>query len=71
MDVVSGGQPLTPEERGRIFERFYRGRSARSAEGVGLGLALSREISEVLGGRIEVVRDGPPTQFRVTIPLTR
>jgi signal transduction histidine kinase len=70
VDVVNGGQPLTGEERARIFERFYRGRSGGPVEGLGLGLALSREICEVLGGRIELVGSGPATQFRVSIPKT-
>jgi len=68
VDVINGGEPLTAEERTRIFDRFYRGRSARSVEGLGLGLALSREICEVLGGRVELVGNGPTTQFRVSIP---
>jgi signal transduction histidine kinase len=68
IDVVNGGEPLTAEERARIFERFYRGRSARSVEGLGLGLALSQEICEALGGRIELVESDPATRFRVSIP---
>jgi len=68
LDVVNGGEPLTAEERTGLFERFFRGRSARSVEGLGLGLALSREICEVLGGRIELVGDGPATHFKVSIP---
>ena len=68
VDVVNGGEPLTAEERARVFERFYRGRSARSAEGLGLGLALSREICEALGGRIELVESDLATRFRVSIP---
>jgi signal transduction histidine kinase len=68
VEVVNGGEPLTAEERRHVFERFYRGRSARAVDGVGLGLALSREICEVLGGRIELVGDGPETRFRVSIP---
>jgi signal transduction histidine kinase len=68
-EVANGGEPLTPEERARIFDRFYRGRAGRQQEGFGLGLALVREICEVLGGRIEVAEGGPQTRFRVTLPL--
>ena len=68
VDVVNGGEPLTAEERTRLFERFHRGRSARSVEGLGLGLALSREICEVLEGRIELVEEGPATHLRVSLP---
>ena len=68
LDVINGGQPLAGEERERIFERFFRGRSARATEGLGLGLALCREICEVLGARIELVGSGPATHFRVSIP---
>jgi signal transduction histidine kinase len=68
LDVVNGGPPLAGEERQRVFERFFRARSARATEGLGLGLALCRQICELLGGRIELVGGGPATHFRVTIP---
>jgi signal transduction histidine kinase len=68
IQVSNGGEPLRPEERARIFERFYRGRGGRRAGGFGLGLALVREICGVLGGRVELVGEGPGTVFRVTIP---
>jgi signal transduction histidine kinase len=68
LDVVNGGPPLAGEDRRRLFERFHRGRAARAGEGVGLGLALCREICELLGGRIELVGEGPATQMRVSIP---
>jgi signal transduction histidine kinase len=66
----NGGVPLGQEERARIFERFYRGRSAYRTEGFGLGLPLVKEICEVLGGRVELVGQGPETVFRVTLPRT-
>jgi len=69
IDVSNGGEPLTAEERVRLFDRFYRGRSARRVDGLGLGLALVREICDVLGGRVELVESGPLTRFRVTIPV--
>ena len=71
IQVSNGGPPLTAEERTRLFERFYRGREGRRGEGFGLGLALAREICGVLGGRVELVGEGPTTVFRVTIPAGR
>ncbi|MFH0917136.1 MAG: HAMP domain-containing sensor histidine kinase [bacterium] len=68
IQVANGGEPLDPEERARIFERFYRGRGGRRGEGFGLGLALVREICGLLGGRVELVGDGPSTVFRVAVP---
>jgi signal transduction histidine kinase len=68
-EVANGGEPLTSEEKARIFDRFYRGRAGRQTDGFGLGLALVREICEVLGGRVELVEGDRSTRFRVTLPL--
>ncbi|MBN1629197.1 MAG: HAMP domain-containing histidine kinase [Thermoleophilia bacterium] len=66
--VSNGGEPLSAEDRARVFDRFYRGGSGRRVDGLGLGLALVREICDVLGGRVELVGVGPSTCFRVTLP---
>jgi signal transduction histidine kinase len=66
--VTNGGTPILPDDRARVFERFYRGRSSYRSEGFGLGLPLVREICEVLGGGIELVGPGPSTTFAVTLP---
>lgn len=71
LEVANGGQPLTSEERARVFSRFYRGQGARQTDGFGLGLALVWEICEVLGGRVELVEGGQLTRFRVILPLGR
>ncbi len=48
--------PVPEAELGRLFERFYRGDPSRNRriEGVGLGLALSREIAHGHGGDLQV-----------------
>ncbi|MHB8868923.1 MAG: sensor histidine kinase [Thermoleophilia bacterium] len=70
LDVQNGGESLAPEERDRVFARFFRGHSGMRQEGFGLGLPLVREICEVLGGTVELLDSGEGTTFRVTLPLS-
>ena len=52
--VEDTGDGLTPEATERMFERFWRGDGARTADdgGAGLGLAIARGLVEAHGGRI-------------------
>ena len=69
LEVANHGEPLSEDERNRLFTRFYRGRAGRRSEGLGLGLSLVWEICVVLGGRVELVEGGPTVRFRVTLPV--
>ena len=59
--VIDRGQGIRREELERVFERFYRGPSARvgSTPGMGLGLALSQAIIHAQGGSIEASNAEP------------
>ncbi len=52
IEVHSAGAPIPREERGRIFERYYRGIAAAGSSGTGLGLSISRKIAEAHHGRV-------------------
>jgi heavy metal sensor kinase len=54
--VANASAGIPPEEREKIFERFYRADRAhgRNVDGVGLGLALSREIARAHGGELSL-----------------
>jgi len=56
LEVEDTGHGIAPEERERVFERFYRADPSRSRRtgGTGLGLPLCREILKVLGGQIRI-----------------
>jgi heavy metal sensor kinase len=56
VDVVDTGIGLDPEERERVFDRFYRGAAAREhvAEGSGLGLSIARAIVARARGTIDL-----------------
>jgi signal transduction histidine kinase len=69
--VDDDGPGIAPDEREKIFELFYRSDStARTSRGVGIGLALVRQLVVHLNGTIDVEdARGGGARFRVTIPL--
>ncbi len=56
ISVQDTGPGIAPDDLPHIFERFYRGRAAADYKtpGTGIGLSISREIAEKLGGRLTV-----------------
>lgn len=68
--VADTGIGIPADQLPRIFDRFYRGPSAKgTTRGTGLGLAIVKRIVEVHGGAIEVTSERPNgTAFVVTLP---
>jgi len=71
--VSDQGVGVAPEDRAKIFERFYRSESAirRGTPGTGLGLYLSKAIVEAHGGRIWVEDNNggqPGARFSFSLP---
>lgn len=56
--VADDGPGIAPDDRERVFERFYRADPARTGHGAGLGLTIARWITDQHGGR--VVAAGSP-----------
>jgi heavy metal sensor kinase len=70
--IADTGIGIPDEDIPHIFERFYRVDKARSRveSGAGLGLAISKYIAEVHGGRIEVTSKlGKGSTFIVYLPV--
>ena len=69
IDVEDTGPGIPEEEFNRLFQRFYRGSSAYDAEGVGIGLYLTRQIAEGQGGYVKVFsRRGKGAKFSLFVP---
>jgi two-component system sensor histidine kinase KdpD len=68
------GPGVAPNDRAKIFDRFYRGAtSGQRVTGTGLGLTISKGIVEAHGGTLSLTKSEPciGTTFRVTLPLNR
>ncbi len=70
--VSDTGPGIAPEDQERIFEAFVQGKlAAEQTEGTGLGLALTRRLVELHGGRLELRSEpGRGSEFTVRLPLT-
>lgn len=73
VQVENDGASLSTEDTERVFDRFFRAETSRSAasEGAGLGLAIVKSIMELHGGEVAAESSGTKTVFRVTFPKPR
>jgi two-component system sensor histidine kinase BaeS len=66
IEIRDSGRGIPEDILELIFKRFYREEDSR---GIGLGLAIVRELAEVMGGRVEVKsKVGEGTVFTVLLP---
>ncbi len=74
VEVFDSGQGISKEQQAHIFEPFYRGSDvqASSKSGLGLGLAICKDIVERHSGRIWCrSRAGKGSTFIVELPLNK
>ncbi|MEL7376913.1 MAG: response regulator, partial [Bacteroidota bacterium] len=71
IEVEDSGQGIDAKHLPHIFDRFYQADDdVAKAGGTGIGLALTRELVRLLGGRIEVKSElGLGTTFTVLLPI--
>ncbi|MEU4466636.1 HAMP domain-containing sensor histidine kinase [Streptomyces sp. NPDC024017] len=69
--VADTGPGIPPDDRDRVFDRFYRVDKARSRDrgGSGLGLAVAQSLVRAHGGRIELNSAPGATVFTVRLPV--
>lgn len=71
-EISNQGEGIPRDKLPYIFDRFYRGDDSRTDEGVGLGLALAKDIVSIHNGEL-LVKSTPnkKTTFIVRLPLKR
>ena len=69
IEVSDQGAGVLPQDRERIFERFYRAADASAESGFGLGLAIGRGLAEQMGGTLTLTSgDGEGGRFTLVLP---
>lgn len=67
--IQDNGPGIEPAALPHIFDRFYRGNTARTGTGAGLGLAIAKELTEAQHGTLTVESQvGYGTTFTLTFP---
>jgi signal transduction histidine kinase len=69
--ITDQGYGIAPDDLSRLFERFYRAKETR-AEGIGLGLYITKQLVEAHGRRIWVESEvGKGSTFTFTLPVVQ
>jgi two-component system phosphate regulon sensor histidine kinase PhoR len=74
LSVEDTGIGMTPEERGKVFDEFFRARNEHTANipGTGLGLSLVKRLTELHQGKVEVTSEpGKGSTFTVSLPVNQ
>lgn len=69
--VTNSGSVIAPEDRERIFQKFYQADTSHAAEGNGIGLAVVKKIVELHGGSVRAESGEDRTSFIVTLQKER
>ena len=72
IDVIDTGMGIEPTEMPKLFQAFYQFEHSRRLGGTGLGLTISRQLVESMGGSIEVQSVlGKGSRFRIRLPFPK
>ena len=72
LDVMDSGPGIPADERNRIFEAFYQGKTPQGGhvKGTGIGLSVVTEFVNAHGGSIEIFESkSGGAHFRIRLPL--
>ena len=72
LDVMDSGPGIPPDERNRIFEAFYQGKTPQGGhvKGTGIGLSVVTEFVNAHSGSIEILEAKTGgAHFRVRLPM--
>lgn len=70
VQIENTGVAIKPEEKEKIFQKFYQSDNTHTKEGNGIGLSIVKHIIDLHKGTIEADSHNGKTVFTVTLPMT-
>lgn len=68
--IKDGGPGMNLQDQDQVFQRFVQGEQGKLKGGTGIGLALVKELVEVMNGKIQLYSEqGKGTIFKVSLPI--
>lgn len=68
--IADHGSGINEKDLPHIFDLFYQGESGKSELGTGIGLALVKQMTEAMDGKVDVhTQEGEGTTFTITLPV--
>ena len=72
LQVTNTGPGIPEKEQQKVFERFYQAAATSGNEGTGIGLALVEELTELMGGTINLhSKPHQHTTFTLVLPVEK
>lgn len=72
LQVTNTGPGIPEKEQQKVFERFYQADAASEKEGTGIGLALVKELTELMGGTLNLYsKPHQHTSFTLMLPVQK
>lgn len=71
LEVADNGPGIPPDEREKVFRRFYRLEKSRTTPGNGLGLSMIKAIAELHGAEVVLGDNHPGLRVRISFPQGR
>lgn len=68
VSFTNAGEEISPENRKKIFNKFYQADESHASEGNGVGLAIVKKIVELHNGNIDVICENGRITFEVVLP---
>ncbi len=69
IEIRDNGDGVPPEQAAQIFEPYSTGTNGVQGS-VGLGLAVARQLAELMDGSLSYERNGSESVFKLALPLT-